>query len=790
VLGLMKAQMVKNSVIVPVGSKGGFIVKQPPTNDSREDLMREVVSCYQTFLRGLLDITDNYIDGRVVPPADVVRHDEDDPYLVVAADKGTATFSDIANGISDEYGFWLGDAFASGGSVGYDHKGMGITAKGAWESVKRHFREYNLNTQQQEFSVVGIGDMSGDVFGNGMLLSEHIRLVGAFNHIHIFLDPAPDAAATFAERQRLFAMGRSSWEDYNQSLISCGGGVFSRAAKSIEISPQVAELFNIKEKSLAPNELINRLLKARVDLLWNGGIGTYIKASSENHADAQDKTNDALRVNANELRCRVVGEGGNLGCTQLGRIEFALRGGKIYTDAIDNSAGVDCSDHEVNIKILVDGLVRSGDLAIEKRSALLAEMTDEVSDLVLRDNYLQTQCISLAVDESARQLDEHARFMLALESDGKLNRAIEYLPDHEAIAERAANERGLSAPELAVLVAYSKMDIYEELRDSDLVKESFFNDELVQYFPRVLGRKFSKQITQHQLRSEIIATQITNSLVNRLGPTYLYRLKDELGATTIDVAMAYVAVRTLFRMRDLWFSIESLDNEITSKTQHELLRIVRGWVERGVHWMVKNRRVDQRIQSIIDYFEQGADDLRNEVPQVLAKPNKASYRSRCKHFVKHGVPDAVAHSVSSVVPLSSSFDIIDIGATSGVALNTTAAVYFQLGDFLDIQWLREQIGQLDASNHWHGLANSALRSDLHYQQRHLCAEILSGKYGTGNARALVKQWAQQNAPRLDIYSQRLSDIKSNSSVDYAMLSLAVTEVHKLLQSARPLGGAN
>lgn len=790
VLGLMKAQMVKNSVIVPVGSKGGFIVKQPPVNGSREDLMQEVISCYQTFLRGLLDITDNYINNSIVPPTDVVRLDADDPYLVVAADKGTATFSDIANSISEEYGFWLGDAFASGGSVGYDHKGMGITAKGAWESVKRHFREFNLNTQQQAFSVVGIGDMSGDVFGNGMLLSSHIRLVAAFNHMHIFLDPTPDAKATFAERERLFALGRSSWEDYDQSLISHGGGVYRRDAKSIAISPQVAEQFGIREEALAPNELINRLLKAKVDLLWNGGIGTYIKASTETHADAQDKTNDSLRVNASELRCRVVGEGGNLGCTQLGRIEFALNGGKIYTDAIDNSAGVDCSDHEVNIKILVDGLVRTGDLPAAKRAALLAEMTDEVSELVLRDNYLQTQCISLAVDESARKLDEHARFIQSLESAGKLNRAIEYLPDHEAITERAANETGLSAPELAVLVAYSKMDIYAELRDSDLVKDSFFDEELVQYFPKVLGERFGQQIVQHQLRSEIIATQITNSLVNRLGPTFLFRLKDELGATTVDVAMAYTAVRSVFRMRDLWLSIESLDNQITSKTQHDLLRIVRGWVERGVHWLVKNRRVDHSIHSIIDYFEAGADELRNEVPQVLAKPNKASYRSRCKHFIKNGVPETVAHSVSSVVPLSSSFDIIDIGLTSKVALNTTAAVYFQLGDFLDIQWLREQIGQLDAGNHWHDLANSALRSDLHYQQRHLCAEILSGQYGSGNARSLVNQWAEQNAPRLDIYSQRLSDIKSTGSVDYAMLSLAVTEVHKLLQSARPLGGSD
>ncbi len=790
VLGLMKAQMVKNSVIVPVGSKGGFVVKQAPVNASREVLMQEVVACYQTFLRGLLDITDNYIDGKVIPPTDVVRQDADDPYLVVAADKGTATFSDIANGVSAEYGFWLGDAFASGGSVGYDHKGMGITAKGAWESVKRHFREYNLNTQEETFTVVGIGDMSGDVFGNGMLLSEKIQLLAAFNHMHIFLDPAPDAAKTFTERQRLFALPRSSWEDYDQSLISTGGGIYSRSSKSIPITPEVASAFGLKQKSMAPNDLINALLKAKVDLLWNGGIGTYIKAASESHADAQDKTNDALRVNASELRCRAVGEGGNLGCTQLGRIEFALNGGKIYTDAIDNSAGVDCSDHEVNIKILVDGLVSHGHLPAEQRTALLAEMTDEVSDLVLRDNYLQTQCISLTVAQAPALLGEHARFMNELTNAGKLNPAIEFLPDHEMIAERAADGKGLSAPELAVLVAYSKMDIYEQLRDSALVKDTYFDQELVNYFPSILGERFSDQISQHQLRNEIIATQITNSLVNRLGPTYLFRLQEELGASTADIASAYVAVRAVFKMRDLWESIESLDNQVSSDTQHELLLIVRGWVERGIHWLVKNRRIDYNIQTIIDYFETGTDVLRKEIPESLATPNKSSYRSRCKHFIRHHVPEEVAESVSEVVPLSSSFDIIDIAATSGVPLKTTAGVYFQLGDYLEIQWLREQIGSLETSNHWHGLAKSALRSDLHYQQRHLCAEILTGTDDVGDKpRSMVKHWAKANDARLDIYSQRLSEIKSTGNADYAMLSLAVAEVHKLLQSSRPLAGS-
>lgn len=789
VLGLMKAQMVKNSVIVPVGSKGGFVVKQIPANASREVLMEEVVRCYQTFLRGMLDITDNYIDGEIAPPAQVVRHDPDDPYLVVAADKGTATFSDIANGISDEYGFWLGDAFASGGSVGYDHKGMGITAKGAWESVKRHFREYNHDIQKEEFTVVGIGDMSGDVFGNGMLLSKKIRLLAAFNHMHIFLDPNPDAAKSFVERDRLFKLPRSSWEDYDAALISAGGGIFSRSSKSIPLSDEIQAAFGLKKNKMAPNELINTLLKAKVDLLWNGGIGTYIKASTESHVDAQDKTNDPLRVDADELRCRVVGEGGNLGCTQLGRIEFAANNGKIYTDAIDNSAGVDCSDHEVNIKILVDSLVTSGSLPARKRSALLADMTDDVSDLVLRDNYLQTQCVSLALAEAPVLLEEHARFITAMENSDKLNRAIEFLPDNDTIAERSAIKKGLTAPELAVIVAYSKMDIYEQLRDSELVTDPFFETELLQYFPNQLSENFTEQTLQHQLRREIIATQVTNSLVNRLGPTFLFRLQDELGASTTEIAAAYVAVRSLFGMRPLWESIEKLDNTVSNETQTEMLFMVRGWVERGIHWLVKNRRTSNGIQPIVDYFSTGIIELQAAVPDVLAKPNKNSYRARCRYFSKAGVPEDIAASVAAVVPLSSGFDILDISRAPGSDLNLTAGVYFQLGDHLEIQWLREQISLLDVNNHWHALAKSALRSDLHYQQRHLCAEILDTIETQKTAAAMVQKWAALTAGRLDIYSQRLTEIKSGGSVDYAMLSLAVNEVHKLLQSDRPLAGS-
>ena len=790
VLGLMKAQMVKNSVIVPVGSKGGFVVKQPPSGGTREELMTEVISCYQNFLRGLLDITDNYVNGKVVKPKDVVCHDEQDPYLVVAADKGTATFSDIANGISEEYGFWLGDAFASGGSVGYDHKGMGITAKGAWESVKRHFREMEHDTQQQEFTVVGIGDMGGDVFGNGMLLSKKIKLLAAFNHLHIFLDPDPDPAKSYKERERMFRLERSTWEDYNPSLISKGGGVFLRSAKSIKLTPQVQAMIGGKAKAMAPNDLIHALLKAKVDLLWNGGIGTYMKASTETHADAQDKANDPLRVDASALRCKVVGEGGNLGCTQLGRIEFTARGGKMYTDAIDNSAGVDCSDHEVNIKILVDSLVNSGKLPAKKRTALLASMTDNVSDLVLRDNYQQTQCISLALAEAPKWLDEHSRFISSLEAEDKLNRDIEFLPNAEEITDRTAKGKGLTAPEIAVLVAYSKMDIYQRLMDSSFADDSFFEQELLSYFPPQLSKKYPDAICSHQLRKEIIATQVTNSFVNRLGPTYLRRLRDELGAQTSEIATAFVAVRYLFELRDLWGEIENLDNQVSNAAQTEMLLMVRGWVERGVHWLVKNRRSHKGPQDIINKFGDGINELRSLIPDSLAKPNKASYRSRCNYFAKDGAPEKLAATVASVVPLSSSFDILDIANTSGAKIKLITSLYFHLGDFLKLQWLREQISLLDVNSHWHILAKSALSSDIHYRQRHLCAEILETAGKSSSPEEIVSAWAAVSEERLTIYRQRLKEIMASSQVDYAMLSLAVNEVQKLLNADRPLAGSD
>ncbi|HUN51230.1 MAG TPA: NAD-glutamate dehydrogenase, partial [Candidatus Sulfotelmatobacter sp.] len=543
ILGLMKAQQVKNAVIVPVGAKGGFVPKRPPVDGGREAVQADGIECYRTLIRGLLDITDNHAGDRIVPPDKVVRRDGDDPYLVVAADKGTATFSDIANALSLEYGFWLGDAFASGGSAGYDHKKMGITARGAWEMVKRHFRELGTDIQAEDFTVVGIGDMSGDVFGNGMLLSPHIRLLAAFDHRHIFVDPDPVAAVAFRERRRLFDLPRSSWADYDAKLISAGGGAFDRKAKSVRLTPEIKARFGIERDSLTPTELIRVLLTAEVDLLWNGGIGTYVKAASETSADVGDRANDALRVDGRDLRAKVVGEGGNLGFTQRGRIEYALRGGRINTDALDNSAGVDTSDHEVNIKILLDAVVAAGDLTIKQRDKLMAEMSDELAALILQDNYLQGQAVSVAEAQGTALLPSFIRLMRSLEQRGRLDRAVEFLPDNAALLERQNAGSGLTRPEIAVLLAYAKMSLYDDLLDSDLPDETHFAVDLAKYFPRPLRKNFQGAIDGHRLRREIVATSVANSIINRVGPGFVGDIREETEADAAAIARVYVVSR-------------------------------------------------------------------------------------------------------------------------------------------------------------------------------------------------------------------------------------------------------
>jgi glutamate dehydrogenase len=784
ILGLVKAQMVKNAVIVPVGAKGGFVVKRPPAG--REALLDEVVACYRTFICALLDLTDTIADGTVVPPGDVVRYDDDDPYLVVAADKGTATFSDLANGIAAEYGLWLGDAFASGGSVGYDHKGMGITARGAWESVKRHFRELGTDIQATDFTVVGIGDMSGDVFGNGMLLSEHIKLVGAFDHRHVFIDPDPDPAASFSERRRLFELPRSSWADYDEALISEGGGVWPRSAKSIPLSPQVQRALDVEVDHLTPTELIHALLCAPVDLLWNGGIGTYVKARSETHADAGDKANDAVRVDASELRCKVVGEGGNLGLTQRGRIEFALGGGRINTDAIDNVGGVNCSDHEVNIKILLDSIVADGDMTEKQRNELLAEMTDEVARLVLRDSYTQTQALSLALAQAPGMLDVHDRLIRSLEQAGKLDRALEALPDADAIGDRATARLGLSQPELAVVLAYSKITLYAALLESDLPEDAYLARELAAYFPDPLPERFPEQMERHHLRREIIATHVTNSLVDRAGTTFAFRIGEDTGAPPSDIARAYAIAREVFEMPRFWDDVETLDNVVAADTQLGMLLEARRLVERATRWLLRNRRRPLDIAAEVSRFAAGSRALSQALPEILVDAERASWDEHVSELVAAGVPDALAARVASLAALFAALDVVEVASATGRPVDDVAALHFLLGGRLHLHWLRDQIATLPRSNRWEAMARAALRDDLFSVHGELTADVMREGPAEGTAAARLDAWMAANTQPVARCLEILDDIRTAGTYDLTTLAVALREVRNLLQSTAPV----
>ena len=783
--------MVKNAVIVPVGAKGGFVVKSPPVEGGREALMEEVTACYSTMMRGLLDITDNRVDGKIVAPPEVVRYDDDDPYLVVAADKGTATFSDLANSIAQEYGFWLDDAFASGGSAGYDHKKMGITARGAWESVKQLFRELGVDIQSTDFTVVGIGDMSGDVFGNGMLLSRHIKLVGAFNHLHVFLDPDPDPEAAFAERERLFTLPRSSWSDYDTAKISEGGGVWPRTAKSIPLSEQTRRALGVEAEALTPNELINAMLKAPVDLLWNGGVGTYVKASRETHANAGDRANDAVRVDGAELRAKVVGEGGNLGFTQLGRVEYALGGGRINTDFIDNSAGVDCSDHEVNIKILLNQVVGDGDLTRKQRDKLLADMTDDVATAVLQDNYRQVQAISVTEAQAPHLLDEHVRLIRSLERAGRLDRRLECLPDNEELAERRAAGKGLTRPELAVLLAYAKITLQEELVASDVPEDDYLSDDLERYMPPKLRERFRRQLRQHPLRRDIIATYVTNSMVNRAGSTFASRLRDETGASPPDVARAYTIAREVFDIRRLWKDLAALDNVVPAEVQLELQAEGRKMIERSALWFLRNRRQPLDIASTVSHFAPGIASLAEELPKLLAPADSEALDRLADRFVRNGVPTELATRVASLDALFSGLNVIEVASACGETVETVAAVYFALGYRLDLHWLRDQIARLPSETHWQTLAQGALRDDLYSEQRELTAEVLRRGTEDRDAETLIDSWMEENRSSVERANVILADLKEAEGLDIAMLSVALREIRNLSEtgllsmSARP-----
>jgi glutamate dehydrogenase len=781
VLGLMKAQMVKNALIVPVGAKGGFVVKRPPTD--REALADEVVACYRTFISGLLDLTDTVGDGRVVPPPDVVRHDGDDPYLVVAADKGTATFSDIANGISQEYGFWLGDAFASGGSVGYDHKAMGITARSAWESVKRHFRELGSDTQASDFTVVGIGDMSGDVFGNGMLLSPHIGLVGAFDHRHVFLDPGPDPVAGLAERRRLFELPRSSWADYDRSLISEGGGVWPRTAKSIPVSAAAQEALGIEADALTPAELIRALLRAPVDLLWNGGIGTYVKATAENNADVGDKANDAVRVDAGQLRCRVVGEGGNLGFTQRGRVEYALGGGRINTDAIDNAGGVNCSDHEVNIKMLLDAAVAEGDLTGKQRNRLLAEMTDAVAERVLRGSFLQTQALSLALAQAPAMLDVHDRMMRGLEHAGRLDRALEALPDGEAVAERAAAHVGLTQPELAVLLAYSKITLYAALLDSDLPEDPALEAELAGYFPAPLPARFADRLARHWLRREIVATRVTNGIVDRAGITFVSRLAEDTGAAPADIARAYAVAREVFDMRGFWAAVEAPGLEVAASTENAMLLEARRLVERATRWLLRSRPRPLHVGAEIERFAGGAAAVAEALPAVLVGAERETFEARVAALVEEGVPAELAGRVASLGDRFAALDIVGVAAATQSPIGEVAALHFLIGGRLHLHWLRDRIATLPRENRWQAMARAALRDDLFGLHAELTADVLRGAEPGEPANARLDGWIEANQAVVDRCLGILSDIRAGGTYDLTTLAVALRELRNLIQAA-------
>ena len=775
ILSLMKAQNVKNVVIVPMGSKGGFVVKNPSSD--RATFQSEGIEAYKTLLRGLLDITDNRRGADVLPPKDVARRDADDPYLVVAADKGTATFSDIANGISADYGFWLGDAFASGGSAGYDHKEMGITAKGGWEAVKRHFRELGVDIQREDFTVAGCGDMSGDVFGNAMLLSPHIKLIGAFNHSHIFIDPNPDPATTLTERRRLFDQ-RLNWNGYNKELLSPGGGIYERSAKTITLSEEAMRRLDLNTKTLTPADVIKAILRARADLLWLGGIGTYVKAMHEDPSAARDRANDPLRIDADELRVRVVGEGANLGFTQAGRIEFALSGGKINTDAIDNSAGVDTSDHEVNIKILLYDAIEHHELEARDRNTLLAEMTDEVGRLVLRDNYEQTQAMSITHALGETVLDEQARYMRSLEKAGKLDRALEGLPDDETIAQRHAAHTGLTRPELAVLMAYSKIVLYQDLLASDLPDDPLLVEDLVLYFPEPLRVTYRAAIERHRLRREIIATYITNNMINRVRPTFVHQMCEDTGKSASDTARAFAIVRESFDLRSVWADIESLDDTLNTKAQIEMMIEVGRLLERGVQWLLRSGYEKLDIQEHVTEFRRRVLTIWDRLHDVLPPALLATMKIRQGEIEAAGIPQRLAYRVASLPVMSAAFDIIRL-TRGGRNAEDVAHVYFGLGARFGLDRLRAAGVSIVAETPWQKAAVAAVIDDLFNYQSTLASRVISE---TNGARDPVDAWLAPRTRAVERIDQTISDLRAATTIDLAMLTVASRQLRALVES--------
>ncbi len=776
VLGLMKAQSVKNAIIVPHGAKGGFYPKLLPTDGSREEIMQEGIHCYQNFIRGLLDLVDNLENGKITTPPNTVRYDGDDPYLVVAADKGTATFSDIANSISAEYDFWLGDAFASGGSAGYDHKKMGITARGAWESVKNHFYDLGLDTQKEEFTVVGIGDMSGDVFGNGMLLSKHIKLVAAFNHMHIFIDPNPDPKTSFDERQRLFNLPRSQWTDYNEKLISKGGGIYARSAKAIKLSPEAQSLVGTDKETIEPNELIRLLLKAEVDLLWNGGIGTYVKSKTETDAQVGDRANDALRINGDELRCRVVAEGGNLGFTQLSRIEYELSGGRINTDFIDNSGGVDCSDHEVNIKILLSRVVANGKLTLADRNKLLASMTDEVGKLVLINNYSQARAISLAVKQSAEYFELYRQYMDTYEQSGKLPRALEFLPNNKDLNDRKADGLALTRPEIAVLMAYSKLILKEQILGTEFTKDPSLIGYLESAFPKTLAKQYRDEMNQHRLVREIIATQLCNDLVTNLGITFSYQMQDETGGSAESVVRAYVTSREIFSMVDYLNAIQSLEHKVSADVLHQMTLDITQLIRRATRWFLRNRHGHYDILKTIEHFKKPLEKLAEALPNLLTGNAKTAYNERIQALTKSGVPKEIAKQFAMTGHMLLVLNIVEASSGAKVDVLTAAAYHFELIEQLDLIWFREQINSFPITNHWGVLARAAYKADLDSLQRAITASVIATRDNKLSPQQQIKAWLQSHSEHVNRWENMVTDLRNTPSNDFSMLTVAMREL--------------
>lgn len=783
VLGLMKAQKVKNAVIVPSGAKGGFVVKHLPLHGTREAVQAEVIRCYQGFIGSLLDLTDNIVDNKIVRPQNVVCHDDVDTYLVVAADKGTASFSDIANQLSKDRQFWLGDAFASGGSAGYDHKKMGITARGAFESVKRHFKELGHPIETTYFTVVGIGDMSGDVFGNGMLYTDKIKLIAAFDHRHIFIDPTPDPKQTYNERKRLFDLPTSSWDDFDKSLISPGGGVFSRNLKSIKLTPEMQKALDTYADALTPNELIRVILQAPVDLLFNGGIGTYVKASTESHADVGDRTNEYCRIDGHELRCKVVGEGGNLGFTQLGRIEYALKGGLINTDFIDNSAGVDCSDHEVNLKILLDQDVATGKLNETDRNTFLASLTQEVAKLVLKDNEEQALVMSFSAESSARNISLHQHYLKDLETNGAIDRKVEFLPDDKAIVERKAAGLGLTRPELAVLLAYTKIQVKHQILASPLIDDKNLAQLVETAFPQTARQKYHELMKGHRLYHELLATQLSNKVVNEMGITFIYRMQMETGASIEDIIHSYILSTAIFNANTLRHLIENLGPDVSLSTQYEMLFHIRTLISLASRWFLHSHHLKHDLQKTIEHFSTRITQLKDWIPKLMGGETKNYLNNLIESFQQKGLSAEDATTIATNRAIYITLNIIEVATRYQLDLEQTTQIYFLAGEKMNLLWFRDQISKDTREGHWNALARLSLRDEMDIVQRALTIAITRAKKHENDPNALVQAWLDQNQQALQRWDQLLAMLHASPDVDYTMFFIAIRELLRLVMGS-------